>query len=184
MGIPVEDLQMEQPVVQGEESLMGVKKAMRLAGAQIDAAKASMPPRVPAEGVGSPPAAHFQPDDVTSQNGGKPLPRRPHTAEHAKLPTEVAQPKLPNLGAAPSALSSHGFETRGSFTVRKYRAANSFYLMVYGQLNHKFRCILRGYRMLGGEFRGNTVYTGFKRVYSGESQLHTSHIPRGIVGEF
>jgi hypothetical protein len=31
---------------------------------------------------------------------------------------------------------------------------------------------------------GNTIYTGFKKIYTGKSQLQTGHIPRGIVGEF
>ena len=35
-------------------------------------------------------------------------------------------------GFAPSLLTEKGFETRGSFTVRKSRAGESFYLRVYG----------------------------------------------------
>ena len=38
----------------------------------------------------------------------------------------------------------------------------SFYLRVYGKLNHNLRCTLRGYRNLMGDFTGNTIYTGFK----------------------
>ena len=37
--------------------------------------------------------------------------------------------------------------TRGSFTVRKSRAGESFYLRVYGKLNHNMRCTLRGYTL-------------------------------------
>ena len=92
--------------------------------------------------------------------------------------------RLPNLGFAPSMLTEKGFETRGSFTVRKSRAGESFYLRVYGKLNHNIRCTLRGYRNLMGDFTGNTIYTGFKKIYTGKSQLHTQHVPRGIVGEF
>jgi len=92
--------------------------------------------------------------------------------------------RLPNIGFAPSMLTEKGFETRGSFTVRKSRAGESFYLRVYGKLNHNMRCTLRGYRNLMGDFTGNTIYTGFKKIYVGKSQLHTQHIPRGIVGEF
>jgi len=92
--------------------------------------------------------------------------------------------RLPNIGFAPSALTEKGFETRGSFTVRKSRAGESFYLRVYGKLNHNIRCTVRGYRNLMGDFTGNTVYTGFKKIYTGKSQLQTGHIPRGIVGEF
>ena len=92
--------------------------------------------------------------------------------------------RLPNIGFAPSMLTEKGFETRGSFTVRKSRAGGAFYLRVYGKLNHNIRCTLRGYRNLMGDFTGNTIYTGFKKVYVGKSQLHTQHLPRGIVGEF
>jgi len=92
--------------------------------------------------------------------------------------------RLPNIGFAPSMLTEKGFETRGSFTVRKSRAGESFYLRVYGKLNHNIRCTLRGYRNLMGDFTGNTIYTGFKKIYNGKSQIQTGHIPRGIVGEF
>jgi len=92
--------------------------------------------------------------------------------------------RLPNIGFAPSMLTEKGFETRGSFTIRKSRAGESFYLRVYGKLNHNIRCTLRGYRNLMGDFTGNTIYTGFKKIYTGKSQLQTGHIPRGIVGEF
>jgi len=91
--------------------------------------------------------------------------------------------RLPNIGFAPSLLTEKGFETRGSFTIRKSRAGESFYLRVYGKLNHNIRCTLRGYRNLMGDFTGNTIYTGFKKIYTGKSQLQTGHIPRGIVGE-
>jgi len=92
--------------------------------------------------------------------------------------------RLPNIGFAPSMLTEHGFESRGSFTVRKSRAGESFYLRIYGKLNHNMRCTLRGYRNLMGDFTGNTIYTGFKKIYTGKSQIHTQHIPRGITGEF
>ena len=68
--------------------------------------------------------------------------------------------------------------------MRKSRAGESFYLRVYGKLNHNIRCTLRGYRNLSGDFTGNTIYTGFKKIYVGKSQVQTQHIPRGIVGEF
>lgn len=47
--------------------------------------------------------------------------------------------RLPNIGFAPSLLTEKGFETRGTFTVRKSRAGESFYLRVYGKLNHNIR---------------------------------------------
>ncbi len=62
--------------------------------------------------------------------------------------------RLPNIGFAPSMLTEKGFETRGSFTVRQSRAGESFYLRVYGKLNHNIRCTLRGYRDLMGDFTG------------------------------
>ena len=92
--------------------------------------------------------------------------------------------RLPNIGFAPSMLTEKGFETRGSFTVRKSRAGGAFYLRVYGKLNHNIRCTLRGYRNLMGDFTGNTIYTGFKKVYVGKSQVQTQHVPRGVTGEF
>ena len=73
--------------------------------------------------------------------------------------------RLPNIGFAPSMLTEKGFETRGSFTVRKSRAGESFYLRVYGKLNHNIRCTLRGYRNLMGDFTGNTIYTGYHIFY-------------------
>ena len=45
--------------------------------------------------------------------------------------------------------------------MRKSRAGESFYLRVYGKLNHNIRCTLRGYRNLMGDFTGNTIYTGY-----------------------
>ena len=51
------------------------------------------------------------------------------------------------------------------------RAGESFYLRVYGKLNHNMRCTLRGYRNLMGDFTGNTIYTGFKKIYTGKSQV-------------
>merc|ERR1719199_455458 len=78
--------------------------------------------------------------------------------------------RLPNIGFAPSMLTEKGFETRGSFTVRKSRAGGAFYLRVYGNLM--------------GDFTGNTIYTGFKKIYIGKSQVQTQHVPRGVTGEF
>mmetsp|Transcript_41383 Transcript_41383/g.110744 ORF Transcript_41383/g.110744 Transcript_41383/m.110744 type:complete len:255 (+) Transcript_41383:50-814(+) len=92
--------------------------------------------------------------------------------------------RLPNIGFAPSMLEEKGFESRGTFTVRQSRAGESFYLRIYGKLNHNLRCTIRGYRNLMGDFTGNTIYTGFKLTFTGKSQIHTSHIPRGIQGEF
>jgi len=92
--------------------------------------------------------------------------------------------RLPNIGFAPSLLEEKGFESRGTFTVRQSRAGESFYLRIYGKLNHNLRCTIRGYRNLMGDFTGNTIYTGFKLIYTGKSQIHTGHIPRGIQGEF
>ncbi len=92
--------------------------------------------------------------------------------------------RLPNVGFAPSMLEEKGFESRGTFTVRQSRAGESFYLRIYGKLNHNIRCTIRGYRNLMGDFTGNTIYTGFKLIYNGKSQIQTGHIPRGITGEF
>jgi hypothetical protein len=92
--------------------------------------------------------------------------------------------RLPNIGFAPSLLEEKGFESRGTFTVRQSRAGESFYLRIYGKLNHNIRCTIRGYRNLMGDFTGNTIYTGFKLIYNGKSQIQTGHIPRGITGEF
>jgi hypothetical protein len=44
-------------------------------------------------------------------------------------------------------------------------AGESFYLRIYGKLNHNMRCTLRGYRNLMGDFTGNTIYTGYAYVY-------------------
>jgi len=40
-------------------------------------------------------------------------------------------------------LTEKGFESRGSFTVRKSRAGESFYLRIYGKLNHNLRSVWR-----------------------------------------
>lgn len=92
--------------------------------------------------------------------------------------------RLPNLGFAPSLLEEKGVESRGTFTVRQSRAGQSFYLRIYGKLNHNIRCTIRGYRNLMGDFTGNTIYTGYKLIFTGKSQIQTGHIPRGITGEF
>ena len=52
--------------------------------------------------------------------------------------------RLPNIGFAPSMLEEKGFESRGTFTVRQSRAGESFYLRIYGKLNHNIRCTIRG----------------------------------------
>jgi hypothetical protein len=91
--------------------------------------------------------------------------------------------RLPNIGFAPSMLTEKGFETRGSFTVRKSRAGESFYLRVYGKLNHNMRCTLRGYRDLSGDFTGNTIYTGktgFSSIPSSCSSVVTPRAARTI----
>lgn len=49
-----------------------------------------------------------------------------------------------------------------------------------GKLNHNIRCTLRGYRNLSGDFTGNTIYTGFKKIYVGKSQVRSgSHSGTG-----
>jgi hypothetical protein len=53
--------------------------------------------------------------------------------------------RLPNIGFAPSMLEEKGFESRGTFTVRQSRAGESFYLRIYGKLNHNIRCTIRGF---------------------------------------
>ena len=60
---------------------------------------------------------------------------------HAHTHTVIA--RLPNIGFAPSMLTEKGFESRGSFTVRKSRAGESFYLRIYGKLNHNLRSVWR-----------------------------------------
>jgi len=86
--------------------------------------------------------------------------------------------KMPLLGNAPSVLTEAGFETRGSFTVRRILAGENEYFMMYGRINHNIQCTLRQYRRLGGEFNHEVIYTGFKRVWHGKSQMHPHPIQR------
>mmetsp|Transcript_123033 Transcript_123033/g.184034 ORF Transcript_123033/g.184034 Transcript_123033/m.184034 type:complete len:229 (-) Transcript_123033:75-761(-) len=92
--------------------------------------------------------------------------------------------KMPPLGNAPSQLTEAGFETRGSITVRRDLAGENEYFRIYGRINHHLKCTLRGYRRLLGEFNHEVIYTGFKRVWVGQSQIHPPHLQRGQDNEF
>jgi hypothetical protein len=76
--------------------------------------------------------------------------------------------RLPELGwSSPSKLTEHGLEIRGSFVVRVMDAVGSPSLLVERAQSGDtpFKCTYRGYRHLDGDFKGNTVYTGYKLAW-------------------
>jgi len=92
--------------------------------------------------------------------------------------------KMPPLGNAPSALTESGAETRGSITVRRDLAAENEYFRIYGRINHKLKATLREYRRMGMEYNNEVIYTGFKRVWTGQSEIQVAHLQRTLDGEF
>ena len=74
--------------------------------------------------------------------------------------------RLPQgLGFGPSVLDAQGVEERGSFTLHKSNPYAETSIRVYGKMNHPIKCTLKSYRKLGGMFRGQTVYTGYKKIW-------------------
>ena len=92
--------------------------------------------------------------------------------------------RLPDIGYAPSVLDANGVEKRGSFTLRKANPYGGIMLRVYGRINHPLKCTLKGYRKLGGMFMGQTVYTGYKKVWTGKTTFSTGIIPPGSSDSF
>ena len=105
-----------------------------------------------------------------------------HVIHLVPLPLHLLDPSTAHRtsgGGGDLTVSAH--RSRGSFTVRKSRAGESFYLRVYGKLNHNIRCTLRGYRNLMGDFTGNTIYTGFKKIYTGEPPPANRTLAAGLT---
>ena len=95
----------------------------------------------------------------------------------------VAQ--LPSgLGFAPSRLDANGVEERGSFTLRKANPYGGIWIRAYGKMNHPIKCTLKSYRKLSGMFMGQTVYTGYKKSWSGKTTISTGIIPPGGSNTF
>eukprot|EP00287_Rhodomonas_sp_CCMP768_P006196 CAMPEP_0196722520 /NCGR_PEP_ID=MMETSP1091-20130531/4878_1 /TAXON_ID=302021 /ORGANISM="Rhodomonas sp., Strain CCMP768" /LENGTH=354 /DNA_ID=CAMNT_0042064251 /DNA_START=259 /DNA_END=1323 /DNA_ORIENTATION=+ len=92
--------------------------------------------------------------------------------------------RIPHLGFGPSILDEQGVEQRGSFTVRKANPYGGIWFRVYGKVNHPIHCTLRGYSKLQDEFRGNTVYTGYKQEWDAKSSISTGVIPPGPPDNF
>ncbi len=78
-------------------------------------------------------------------------------------------------------------ETRGSFSVLLTRAGaagdGEVSLAIWGP-SSPFKCTLRGYRKLSGDFEGNTVATGYKQVFEGARKITTGLISPGVIGEY
>jgi len=76
--------------------------------------------------------------------------------------------RLPRLGEAPTDLTEHGKEVRGSFAVRVFHAFGQPEVEVTRMPSGPvgpFVCDYRGYRKLTGDFAGNVVQTGFHKEY-------------------
>jgi hypothetical protein len=100
--------------------------------------------------------------------------------------------RLPRLGNGPSQLDEYQKETRGSFAVRVFGASGQPEIEVtraWGCCHNEklgFKCTYRGYRELTADHAGNTVVTGFKRVWTGKRRILTgmSIPPTGNPKEF
>ena len=110
---------------------------------------------------------------------------------YGQLPFEVSKSDMDKeftarLGLGePMGLDDEGVEERGSFTLRKANPESGFIsLAAYDKLDHPIKCTLKGYRRLGGAFHGQLVYTGYKKVWTGQKQILTGSIPPGSSGEF
>jgi hypothetical protein len=88
------------------------------------------------------------------------------------------------VGYGPSLLDANGVEERGSFTLRKANPYGGIWIRAYGKMNHPIKCTLKGYRKLGGMFMGQTVYTGYKKSWSGKTTISTGIIPPGSSNTF
>jgi len=99
---------------------------------------------------------------------------------------------LPWLGNGPSQLDEYQKETRGSFAVRVFGASGQPEIEVtraWGCCHNEklgFKCTYRGYRELTGDHAGNTVVTGFKRIWTAKRRILTgmSIPPTGNPNEF
>jgi len=95
----------------------------------------------------------------------------------------------PDLGDAPTTLHEHHEETRGSFTARLARTGQGddedgeVALAIWGP-NAPFKCTVRGYRKLSDDFKGDTVFTGFKKSWGGVRRIDTGYISPGVRGEY
>ena len=96
-------------------------------------------------------------------------------ARHAKIQT------------SPTDLEEQKTETRGSFSVLMARAGSAedgeVSLAIWGPPT-PFKCTIRGYRKLSGDFEGNTVATGYKQVFAGTGKITTGLISPGVIGEY
>eukprot|EP00802_Teleaulax_amphioxeia_P012320 Tamp_12362.p1 GENE.Tamp_12362~~Tamp_12362.p1 ORF type:complete len:529 (-),score=81.10 Tamp_12362:205-1791(-) len=100
--------------------------------------------------------------------------------------------RLPFLGNGPSELDEHQKEVRGSFAVRVFGASGQPEIEVsrmWGCCHNEkrgFQCTYRGYRELHGDFTGNTIVTGFKRIWKAKRRILTgmSIPPTGNPNEF
>jgi hypothetical protein len=96
-------------------------------------------------------------------------------ARHAKIQT------------SPTDLEEQKMESRGSFSVLMARAGvadeGEVSLAIWGP-NTPFKCTIRGYRKLSGDFDGNTVATGYKKVFQGVRKITTGLLSPGVMGEY
>jgi hypothetical protein len=96
-------------------------------------------------------------------------------ARHAKIQT------------SPTDLEAEKMESRGSFSVLMARAGvadeGEVSLAIWGP-NVPFKCTIRGYRKLSGDFDGNTVATGYKKVFQGLRKITTGLLSPGVMGEY
>jgi hypothetical protein len=80
-------------------------------------------------------------------------------------------------------LAEGGADTRGTITVRMFRAGSAAVLKVAGEINHRLTCTLKTFRELGGDFEGSVVRTGYTFTFSGISQMYSRPFPEGHTSE-
>jgi hypothetical protein len=124
-------------------------------------------------------------------------PKIPYNVPATVLPPT---PSFPDFNGASAVIARHGqiqtnptdleekkLESRGSFTVLMARAGDAedgeVSLSIWGPAT-PFKCTIRGYRKLSGDFQGNTVATGYKQVFKGSQQIVTGLISPGVIGEY
>lgn len=132
---------------------------------QLDSSVVGNPPGVPEQ---VPATVSAPPPGIPDFNGA--------SGVVARLP--------PGVGYGPSLLDANGVEERGSFTLRKSNPYGGIWIRAYGKMNHPIKCTLKSYRKLGGMFMGQTVYTGYKKSWSGKTTISTGIIPPGSSNTF
>jgi hypothetical protein len=125
------------------------------------------------------------------------LPNQVHLVPPTILPPSPGYPDFNGASAViarhakiqinPTDLEEKKMESRGSFSVLMARAGvadeGEVSLAIWGP-NSPFKCTIRGYRKLTGDFDGNKVATGYKKVFQGVRKITTGLLSPGVMGEY